>query len=72
MDLTLFQGLPDSWRKGQEKGHFDVGGATPDISDDRVELSRDGSKRLFPVLSGTSCPGIDLSCTSMPTCMDRP
>jgi len=31
-----FEGLPEHWRPGQAKGHFDVGGAVPMIDDGRV------------------------------------
>jgi Macrocin-O-methyltransferase (TylF) len=33
-----FQGLPEHWRKGQDKGHFNVGGAVPRIDDPRVQF----------------------------------
>ena len=33
-----FQGLPEPWRKGQGKGHFDVGGGAPQIDDPRVNF----------------------------------
>ncbi|HEY4282960.1 MAG TPA: TylF/MycF/NovP-related O-methyltransferase [Chthoniobacterales bacterium] len=31
-----FEGLPENWRKGQDKGHFSVNGQLPDIRDARV------------------------------------
>jgi O-methyltransferase len=33
-----FEGLPDAWREGQGRGHFDVHGAAPEIADARVKL----------------------------------
>ncbi len=31
-----FEGLPDRWYKNYYKGHFDVGGATPQVEDERI------------------------------------
>ncbi len=31
-----FEGLPETWRQSQGKGHFDVGGEIPQIADPRV------------------------------------
>ena len=33
-----FEGLPEDWRKGQDKGHFSVAGNLPDIRDPRVQF----------------------------------
>ena len=33
-----FEGLPEDWRGGQTKGHFDVGGTMPRIDDARVRF----------------------------------
>jgi hypothetical protein len=33
-----FEGLPERWRAGQGKGHFDVGGTVPHIDDPRVRF----------------------------------
>jgi O-methyltransferase len=33
-----FEGLPELWVAGMDKGHFATSGHTPDISDDRVTL----------------------------------
>lgn len=33
-----FEGLPENWRHGQVKGHFDVGGDIPQIEDSRVRF----------------------------------
>jgi len=33
-----FEGLPEDWRKGQGKGHFDVGGNMPQIDDPQVKF----------------------------------
>jgi O-methyltransferase len=35
-----FEGLPEHWRTGQSKGHFDVGGRPPVIGDGRVEFRK--------------------------------
>lgn len=36
--FDTFSGLPEDWFKGFTKGHFDVGGETPEISDERVRF----------------------------------
>lgn len=33
-----FEGLPEDWRPGQDKGHFSVAGNLPDIRDPRVRF----------------------------------
>jgi len=33
-----FEGLPEGWNPGAERGHFSTGGSTPAIDDPRVEL----------------------------------
>jgi O-methyltransferase len=33
-----FEGLPDAWRKGQGRGHFNMQGTMPEIADARVKL----------------------------------
>ena len=33
-----FEGLPEDWREGQPRGHFDVSGSTPAIEDGRVQF----------------------------------
>jgi len=43
-----FEGLPDAWRKGQGKGHFDVDGAIPKIADDRVNLIKGWFDETIP------------------------
>jgi O-methyltransferase len=35
-----FEGLPEDWRGGQQKGHFNVGGEIPRIDDRRVQFVR--------------------------------
>jgi len=35
-----FEGLPEDWRPGQAKGHFDVGGVVPVLDDSRVRFVR--------------------------------
>lgn len=34
--LDCFEGLPSYWRKGFDKGHFNVAGSMPEVNDTRV------------------------------------
>ena len=43
-----FNGLPDAWREGQGKGHFDVDGAIPKIADGRVKLIKGWFDETIP------------------------
>ena len=33
-----FEGLPEDWKDGKPRGHFDTGGSTPKIADARVQF----------------------------------
>ena len=33
-----FEGLPEDWKDGMPRGHFDTGGSTPKIADARVQF----------------------------------
>ena len=44
-----FEGLPEDWRKGQEKGHFAVGGAAPQINDPRVRFIKGWFEETIPL-----------------------
>ena len=43
-----FQGLPNEWRDGQGKGHFDVNGTLPQIADDRVKFIKGWFDQTVP------------------------
>lgn len=43
-----FEGLPEDWREGQAKGHFNVGGAAPDINDPRVRFVKGWFEDTIP------------------------
>jgi len=44
-----FEGLPDAWREGQGKGHFDMHGAVPKIADARVSLIKGWFDETVPI-----------------------
>ena len=43
-----FEGLPENWREGQGKGHFDVGGNLPLTSDPRIKFVKGWFDRTVP------------------------
>jgi len=43
-----FEGLPEAWREGQGKGHFDIHGEMPTIADGRVELIKGWFDETIP------------------------
>jgi O-methyltransferase len=43
-----FEGLPQDWRAGQAKGHFDVAGALPQIDDPRVKFVKGWFEDTIP------------------------
>jgi len=43
-----FEGLPEDWRAGQGKGHFDVHGFIPQIIDPRVTLIKGWFENTIP------------------------
>jgi len=43
-----FEGLPEDWRPGQAKGHFDVEGAIPRIDDPRVSFVKGWFENTIP------------------------
>jgi O-methyltransferase len=43
-----FEGLPEDWRSGQAKGHFDVGGTVPAIDDARVKWIKGWFEETIP------------------------
>jgi len=47
-----FEGLPEDWRAGQGKGHFDVGGVFPHVPDPRVEFVRGWFQETLPGFTG--------------------
>ncbi len=46
-----FEGLPEDWRPGQGKGHFDAGGLAPGIDDPRVEFIKGWFQDTVPAFS---------------------
>jgi O-methyltransferase len=51
-----FEGLPENWRQGQDKGHFDVGGNIPQIDDDRVNFIKGWFDKTVPKFSREFVP----------------
>jgi hypothetical protein len=43
-----FEGLPEDWRTGQGKGHFNVQGAIPQINDPRVKFIKGWFENTIP------------------------
>jgi len=43
-----FEGLPERWRNGQDRGHFDVGGNIPKIDDPRVNFIKGWFNHTLP------------------------
>ncbi len=43
-----FEGLPETWRTKQEKGHFNVGGTIPEIVDARVKFIKGWFDKTVP------------------------
>jgi O-methyltransferase len=43
-----FEGLPETWRSGQETGHFAVDGAVPRINDPRVQFIKGWFEDTIP------------------------
>jgi Macrocin-O-methyltransferase (TylF) len=43
-----FEGLPEDWRAGQGKGHFDVRGVVPRIDDPRVKFVKGWFEKTIP------------------------
>ena len=65
-----FEGLPEDWRDGQPRGHFDTRGSTPIIDDGRVRFCQGLVHQLrYPRLLGTLLRGTDSFSISMPTSM---
>lgn len=46
-----FEGLPETWRAKQEKGHFDVGGRLPEIADPRVKFIKGWFDKTVPAFA---------------------
>jgi len=44
-----FEGLPEDWRAGQGRGHFDVRGAIPRIDDQRVKFVKGWFESTIPL-----------------------
>ena len=51
-----FEGLPDAWREGQAKGHFDVHGTVPEIADVRVDLIKGWFDKTIPDFATSFTP----------------
>ena len=51
-----FEGLPEDWRTSQGKGHFSVDGATPQISDPRVQFIKGWFDSTVPAFVGSFVP----------------
>jgi O-methyltransferase len=51
-----FEGLPEAWRRGQGKSHFDMRGAVPEIADDRVKLIKGWFDEALPEFLGDFVP----------------
>jgi O-methyltransferase len=51
-----FEGLPDHWRKGQQRGHFDVGGTLPQIDDARITFVKGWFDATLPTFVQTFTP----------------
>jgi len=43
-----FEGLPETWRQGAGRGHFDMRGAVPEIADGRVKLIKGWFDETLP------------------------
>jgi O-methyltransferase len=43
-----FEGLPEKWNKRMDKGRFDVGGAIPQVDDDRVRFVKGWFQHTLP------------------------
>lgn len=43
-----FEGLPEEWRAGQGRGHFDVGGSIPQMADGRVKFIKGWFDKTVP------------------------
>lgn len=48
-----FEGLPEDWRMGQARGHFDVGGVMPRIDDPRVRFVKGWFETTIPNFVGS-------------------
>lgn len=46
-----FEGLPEGWRSGQPRGHFDLCGAPPDIQDSRVTFVKGWFENTVPAFA---------------------
>jgi O-methyltransferase len=51
-----FEGLPEDWRDGQGRGHFDVGGQIPVINDARVSFVKGWFNDTVPAFASTFEP----------------
>ena len=51
-----FEGLPEGWRNGQGKGHFDVGGALPQNDDMRVTFVKGWFEKTLPPFAREFAP----------------
>jgi O-methyltransferase len=51
-----FEGLPEDWRPGQDKGHFSTGGLVPSIDDPRVQFVRGWFENSVPVFARAFVP----------------
>lgn len=43
-----FEGLPEAWRQGMERGHFSTGGAAPQIPDSRITFFKGRFEETLP------------------------
>lgn len=50
-----FEGLPEAWRPGQNKGHFDVHGNVPQIEDSRVTFVKGWFENTVPPFARQFC-----------------
>jgi hypothetical protein len=57
-----FEGLPENWRQGQDKGHFDVGGNIPQIDSSQVQSGVCPQK---PTCAASRCGSVLIHFTSI-------
>jgi len=50
-----FEGLPEYWRPGQNRGHFDVQGKIPQVDDSRVTFVKGWFDSTIPTFAGQFC-----------------
>jgi O-methyltransferase len=51
-----FEGLPEDWRAGRERGHFTVAGVTPAINDNRVSFVKGWFDDTVPAFARSYSP----------------